>query len=306
MRIVENCRVKSRDMPGSLDGMGAKIELWGSQLRFLDNLAQGMDEGVRIFLALKSRQLGITTICLIIDVAWCAMHPGIGAALVVHNGEAKEKMRKQVQDVVASFPPSFFGSAFAIKKGQNNRDYMGFTNGSQLNFVVAGEKDAEKETFGDGSGYALVHFTEVALYGSPKALASFEQSISTKHPNRLVIYESRAAGFNHYRQMWVNAGRDYMTIRRMFIGWWSRADQIIPQSDRRFPIYGLRRPDGEESELMNEVFHRYQHTITPEQLAWYRWKSADEKMTREIMHAQQPWTENQAFVAAGYSFFANK
>ena len=37
MRIVENCRVKSRDMPGSLDGMGAKIELWGSQLRFLDN-----------------------------------------------------------------------------------------------------------------------------------------------------------------------------------------------------------------------------------------------------------------------------
>ena len=265
-----------------------------------------MDQGVRNFLVLKSRQLGITTITLIVDVAWLAMYPGTNGALVVHNGGAKEKMRTDIQDIVASFPPRFFGSSFVIKKGRNNREFMEFSNGSRLNFIVAGEKDAEKETFGDGAGYSLVHFTEVSLYGSSKALASFEQTLSTTNPNRLYVYESRANGFNHFRDMWVNAKRDYHTIRGIFIGWWAREDQIIPRTDRRFQIYGTRHPDGEESELMSRVYHFYQHLITPEQLAWYRHRASDEKMTMEIMHAQQPWDEEQAFVAGGYSFFGSK
>lgn len=148
--------------------------------------------------------------------------------------------------------------------------------------------------------------TECALYGSAKALASFEQTLSTVHPQRLVIYESRAAGFNHWKAMWTNAGRDYHTIRRIFIGWWSREDQIIPMTDPRFNIYGRTPPNGEESALMNNVWHAYKHKITPEQLAWYRHRASDDKMTMQIMHAQQPWDENQAFVAGGYSFFASK
>ena len=306
MRIIENCKIKSRDSPSSLDGAGSTMKLFGSQIRFLDELSEGMDQGVRIFLCLKSRQLGITTINLILAVAWMAMYPGSNGAIVVHNGGAKEKIRTDIQDIVNSFPPGFFGSKFAIKKGRNNREFMEFSNNSRLNFIVAGEKDAEKETFGDGAGYSFCLMTEVSLYGSSKALASFEQTLSTKHPHRLVIYESRANGFNHWRQMWVNAGRDYMTIRRIFIGWWSREDQIIPRTDRRFPHYGTRHPDGEESELMNRVFHLYKHKITPEQLAWYRHRAADEKMTTEIMHAQQPWDQEQAFVAGGYSFFGSK
>lgn len=306
MRIVENCKVKSRDNVSDKDGSGSSIHLWGSQRRFLDELGEGMDQGVRTFLVLKSRQLGISTICEIICVAWLAMHPGTTGALVVHNGGAKEQMRSSIQDIVASFPPSFFGKAFAIKKGRNNREFMEFTNGSRLNFIVAGEKDAEKETFGDGAGYSFVWFTEVALYGSAKALASFEQTLSSTNPNRLYIYESRAAGFNHWKEMWNNAGRDYHTIRRIFIGWWSREDQIIPRTDRRFAIYGISAPNGEESTLITTVFHAYKHRITPEQLAWYRHRASDEKMTLQIMHAQQPWDENQAFVAGGYSFFAQK
>lgn len=306
MRIVENCKIKSRDVESDRDGSGSRLSLYGSQKRFLDELSEGMEQGIRVFLCLKSRQLGITTICLILDVAWLAMFPGINGALVVHNGAAKEKMRQDLQDIVASFPPNFFGRAFAIRKGRNNREFIEFTNGSRLNFIVAGEKDAERETFGDGAGYSLCHFTEIALYASEKALASFEQSLSTAHPNRLVMYESRASGFNHWRAMWLNAGRDYLTIRRIFIGWWSREDQIIPRTDRRFPSYGMSHPNGEESELMSHVWHLYKHKITPEQLAWYRHKISDEKMTVEIMHAQQPWTESQAFVAGGYSFFAAK
>lgn len=305
-RIVANCKVKSRDLASDADGQGASIKLWGSQRRLLEKMAEGMDQGIRTFVCLKSRQLGITTIMLIIDVAWLAMHPGIMGALVVHNGGAKEKMRQQLQDIVASFPANFFGSRFAIKKGRNNRDFMEFSNGSRIDFIVAGEKDSEKETFGDGSGYALVHLTEVALYASVKALASFEQTFSSNHPNRLIVYESRAAGFNHWKDMWVDAGRDHHTKKRIFIGWWAREDQIIRQDDRRFPAYGMTPPNGEEAHLMNSVWHLYGHRITPEQLAWYRHRASDDKMTTEIMHAQQPWDEAQAFVAGGYSFFSAK
>src|SRR5579863_4361476 len=75
-KFVEDLRITSKEIV-SQDERGAKLEMWDSQKRFLREVGTGLDNGIHVFKVLKSRQLGITTISLAIDVFWLAMHPGI-------------------------------------------------------------------------------------------------------------------------------------------------------------------------------------------------------------------------------------
>lgn len=298
-KFIKFLKIQSKDAPSGLDGAGTDLNLYGSQMRFLEEMAAGLAEGVRIFYCLKSRQLGVTTISLAIDVFFLAMFPGTRAALVVDESRNAESFRRIVDLYVKSFPAGFFAGKFDILK--NNRVGITFSNNSQLDFLVAGLRD--RESFGDGGGYSLCHMTEVGRYGCPNALLSFRNALSEHNPNRLYIYESRAEGPNHWKDMWEDAADNPYLIRRFFIGWWSRADQRIPKSNPRFTQYGTYPPNEEERTLIAQVRESYGFTVDMEQLAWYRERANAKDMTIESMHAQQPWTEAQAFVTSGFSYF---
>jgi len=47
-----------------------KDDVLGSQTYFIDEIARGVDEGCHYFVILKGRQLGITTICIALDLFW--------------------------------------------------------------------------------------------------------------------------------------------------------------------------------------------------------------------------------------------
>ena len=298
--FLKHLRIQSKEET-SLDGMGTELSLWGSQERFLKALSEGLSHNQHKFYFLKSRQLGITTISLAVDLFYLAMFPRTKGALVVDEDRNREQFRNILRNYVQSFPQDFFGDGFSIVKGGDNKYGMRFSNGSQMDFLVAGLKD--KESFGDGGGYSLAHFTEVGRYGCEGALRSFEQALSERNPNRLYIYESRAAGPNHWQRMWQQAGKDIYTIRREFIGWWSNPGQVISKADPRWTAYGTLPPDSDERDLIHAVKEMYDHDVTREQLAWYRWRADDEGVDIEVLHAQQPWTEDQAFVVAGATFF---
>lgn len=303
-KFLKSLKIQSKDNPSGLDGAGSTMDLWGSQERFLRALEEGLSHNQHKFYFLKSRQLGITTVSLAVDLFYLAMFPGTKGALVVDEDRNRESFRNTLKLYIESFPQNFFGGAFAVKKGGDNRFGLKFTNNSQLDFLVAGLK--EKESFGDGGGYSLVHATEVGRYGSESALRSFEQALSERNPNRLYIYESRAAGPNHWQNMWRQAAKDIYTIRREFIGWWSHPGQVISKSDPRWTAYGTLPPDADERDLITAVKQMYDHDVTREQLAWYRWRADDEGVDMDTLHAQQPWTEDQAFVVAGATFFHHR
>lgn len=294
-------RIDSKEST-SIDGKGAKLELWDSQRIFLEEVCKGLDKGIRSFLCLKSRQLGISTISLAIDIFWLAMHPGTIGALVTESSGNANVFRQTIRRYVESFPKGFLGKAFMIEK--DNVNFMTFSNGSRLDFLVAGTK--KKAAFGDGRGYVLVHLTEIASYGSPEALKGFEETFAETHPNRLFIYESTAKGFNHWREMWLEAKRDTLTKKPIFIGWWSKPLNRIAKTDPKYKLYGEHEPDGEERELIDLVKERYHFTVKPEQLAWYRWRMSDGAATDDTMKQNQPWYDEQAFVMSGFSFFQTR
>lgn len=275
--------------------------MWGSQKRFLEAVCNGLDNGVRTFYCLKSRQVGLTTLSLVFDVFWLAFYPATIGALVTDTPKNSAANRRAIRRYVESVPKGFFGKNFTIV--DDNRDFITFSNGSRLDLLVAGTRN--KKTWGEGVGYVFAHLTEVASYGSKEGLDSFREALASNHPNRLVIYEGTAKGFNHWRDMWIAAKKDPHTCGTVFVGWWSKDLNSIPKADPRFSSFDYA-PLPEERELIEAVKEQYNHDITPEQLAWYRWKASAEDADISTLYQNQPWTEGQAFVMTGFSFFATR
>jgi hypothetical protein len=301
-KFVSDLRISSKEITGT-DERGVKLRLWGSQKLFLRELAFGLDRGIRYFICLKNRQCGCTTVSLAVDVFWMAMHAHLPGALVSDSDKNRVKNRALIEQYVAGLPEGYFGDAFEIRRANNN--VIQFSNGSKLDLLVAGTR-SKSTAWGEGEGYAFAHLTERSAYADADGIASFEESLAQKNPDRLFISESTAKGYNHYRTAYKAAKADHYTKHAFFIGWWASEMNRIERKDPRFQLYGEEGPYGKERELIAQVRHHYGHEIVPEQLAWYRSRQAEAEQKGDpgLLDQNQPWTEDQAFIASGFSFFA--
>jgi hypothetical protein len=236
---------------------------------------------------------------LAIDVFWLAVHSNLIGCLVTDTEKNREVDRGIIEGYVASFPEGYFSDAFRIVK--SNRQMLQFSNGSRLDLLVAGTKK-KSISWGEGQGYALMHATEVAAYGDVEGFKSLEEGLAQANPNRLFIRESTAKGMNHWRTRWM-AGLNDLTERSFFIGWWAGDNNRIPRGDPRFASYGLAPPTGAEAKMLKDVEKLYQHRVTVEQLAWFRWKQSKAGAEQNLLEQNQPSTAEDAFVQTGYSFF---
>ncbi len=309
--FVANLRIVSREQSAKPGEKGVKIKLWRSQQRILDEVVKGMDEGVRKFFVLKSRQLGSTTVWVIIGLFWLLLHPRMKGALVVDQEKTRDDFREQIRNIIESIPESYGG--FRIKPGADNKHFMVFqtkqggqwVDTSQLNFLVAGTSGS-KEAWGESSGYSMVILTEVANYGSPVGLSNFEEAMSEQNPDRLYCYESTAKGYNHWRDKWSAARADAFTSRCIFVGWWAKEANSLAKSDPRFAVHGMTPPDERERARIQAVKDRYGWEITSEQLAWYRWRTSQNTTGESSLNQNQPWVEEEAFVLSGKSYFQTR
>jgi hypothetical protein len=295
--FIKLLRIDSKEV-AAIDEKGSPLNLWGSQKRFLEGVCEGLDAGIRTFYCLKSRQVGLTTLSLVFDVFWLAIYPATIGALVTNNPKNSAANRRAIRRYIQSIPKGFFGKSFSIV--DDNKDFITFSNGSRLDLLVAGKRS---KSWGEGVGYVFCHCTEVSDYGNKEGLDSFRESLASNHPNRLFIFESTAKGFNFWRDMWIAAKKDVHTSKCIFVGWWSKELNTIPIKDARFASYSSD-PTGEEKELMDAVEEQYGCKIKLTQLAWYRWRAAQDDVDASTLHQNQPWTEGQAFVMSGFSFFA--
>jgi hypothetical protein len=301
--FVGEARISSKEVV-SEDDRGSPLTLWESQKRYLREIADGLDLGIRTFYCLKGRQEGITTVSLLIDVIWLSMHKNLLGCLVTENEKNRDKNRVTIEQYIKNFPPGFFGDEFYVTK--SNRSFMEFSNGSRLEFLVAGTKAKKSTSWAEGSGYTLGHMTEVAAYGDEEGLESLEEAFAQKNPNRLFLYESTAKGFTGpWRAKWYSGFDDPLTKKSFFLGWWTGDMNVIERSDPRFLLYNYA-PTPEERELIVAVATQYGWAITKEQLAWIRWKEKNAGAGGGILAQNQPWIPAQAFIQSGYSFFQSR
>jgi hypothetical protein len=298
-KFCEVVRIASKDYGNQ------PLRLLGGQRFALDEICKGLDEGISEFVILKSRQIGMTTLILVLDIFWAMEHAGLLAAFATHNDQNREKSRAILEMLFAHLP-----ATHKVGVRIHNRMMMILKNGSQLDYLVAGTKEKSRAGLGRGGGANYLHATEVAEWGNEKDINELRVTMSTHYPHRLQIIESTANGFNFFNDLWEDA-KSSKVARAIFVGWWRDERYAFPQTDQRYLLY---MPEGEETRLsplerkrVRLVKELYDFDISREQIAWYRWQLEDQQSSDQShMDELYPWTEGDAFVASGSSFFSNE
>jgi len=299
--------INSKDT-GGLTVMADNI--YFAQQRFLDSVFDGLSEDVHDFKALKSRQLGISTISRALALFWLGVHSGLQGAMIFDTDSNKEVARAEITTILDNLPARF---GFPGKKSEN-RYGLRLSNDSFLRFMSAGVRSNRSSgTLGRSSGLNMVWASEMCSWENPEGIVSLRQALSDKYKDRLYIWESTARGFNDWYRMWQDARADSLTQRTVFIGWWAREDQRFVKGSKGFDLYGLEPPTEGEQEKIDAVRDQYGYEVDQEQLAWYRWKSNpiaadDDEFDGEgeesgYLQQDQPWTEDEAFIQTGSQFF---
>ena len=273
------------------------LKFMGSQRYLVEQLAEGLKRNIHAFVILKGRQMGISTVTLALDMYWLFKNQGLQGAVVTDNDENRELFRSYLSQYIASLPPD---SRAPIER--HNRAQIVFKNSSRLMYMVAGEK--KKGGLGRAKAVNMLHATECSSWGDEEGFMSLMNSLAQKNPNRLYIFESTARGYNMFYQTWETAKKSD-TQMAIFIGWWRNELYAWPEGSSQFDTYWDGVPTSDERVWIAEVFSKYGHEVTPQQLTWWRWYVAEQMKGDEMMAMQEmPPTEDYAFQLSGSKFFS--
>ena len=275
--------------------------LMGTQTLLINKIAQGMDEGIRNFVTLKCRQIGISTVSLAFDLFWIFKYKAISGALVTHNEPARELFRATLNMYYDGLPDEF-----KRRRIHNNRNGMLFANRSGLNFRVAGTRTTGGGALGRSAAYPFLHATEISSWGDPEGLQSLRASLAETNPLRFYHWESTARGFNAFYDMWEEAKKS-VTQRAIFVSFWANEFYRAPRhSDIWKAYWGHKgRLTDNEREWVKDTKALYDVDIDDTQMAWWRWKLAEYIGDEGTMMQEFPPTENHAFIATGSQFFTS-
>lgn len=265
---------------------------YDAQDYFLDELFDGLRHDIHWFVCGKGRQLGITTICLLLDCFWCGTIPDVQGAVVFDTLQNKDKFRLLLQDMLKHLPRTF-----ALPTVKFDRDFIAFKNGNMLDFLTAGVKKGQG-TLGRSRALNFVHATECCSWGDADAVEAFKDTLSDQFPARLYLFESTARGPNLFMDLWDEAGEDPITRKQIFLGWWRKDTNRHKRGTRLFERYGYEEKSKWEQEAEANVYALYKATIDLEQWAWFRhrsdpraasdWSAEDNSSRMEVIHEEHP------------------
>jgi hypothetical protein len=296
-RFVSTLKIDTKEMGQILLGK----HLLAPQQFLIDEIAKGMQEGVRDFKVLKARQEGISTICLAFDLFWIFRYPALSGAVITHDEPARDKFR-------ATLDMYYFGlpEEFKRERRKNNIHGMLFANKSSLSFRVAGVRASGGGALGRSAAYPFIHATECSSYGDPEGLQSLVASLAESNPIRFYTWESTARGFNAWYDIW-NDAKKAITQKAIFIGWWKNELYRAPRHSDIWRMYWGKKGHLTDSEraALKEVKALYGAEIDDTQLAWYRWKLSEGIGDELMMRQEYPFHEDEAFTATGSQFFTS-
>lgn len=286
------------------DGGLQPLTMWHSQRYVIEQIANGLSEGVCEFVILKSRQQGITTILALVDLVYMMLYNGLCAAFVIHEDKAMARFRMTIKQYLQSLP-----AAYRKTPKPENRAML-VLGESIMMYLVAGVKERSQGGMGRSGAINFCHFSEEAFYGTPDDLKQFSSSMSSKFEHRLYIHESTANGFNHFADLCDEAKKN-PGMRFIFSPWHFNETYRIERND---PLFAYYMPGADAAPLSRLERHRvseaskhYSAKIEPEQLAWYRWHLQEKKSgDQNIMDQEYPWVPDDAFIASGAKYFSNK
>ncbi len=302
--FLKHVKINSKEKGG---GYVLASGVYEAQHRFIDGVFSALAQDKHDVKCLKSRQLGISTIAEALFVFLLGMIPGVQAAVCLDSAPHVKSARIRVKNIIQQLPASL-GYPKII---EDSRENLLLEGGAKVVWLSAGVRETESSgNLGRGEGINLLWASEVSSWKNEEGIESLQNTLSETFPDRLFIYESTARGYNAWRDMWMDAKADDLNQVTIFLGWWSHPGHVIARDNPRFQRYGAAPPTAEEQTMIDQVDQRHAHKITPEELAWYRYKrdpqrdlEGGEKKSGQFKQQEQCSLEEEAFTQAGSSFF---
>lgn len=237
-----------------------------------------------------------STICLVLDIFWMWMFPGLQGALIFDTAENRDNAKETIEMMLENLP-----EGFKIQVARHNRNGVRFKNGSRLAYLSAGRR--KNRGLAKSRGLNYVHASECGEWADQEGLESLLATLSEHNPSRLYIFESTAQGFNLFHEMCETAKKKPLQQKFFFIGWWAKELYSCPVGSPEYQAFWENNPrlSSDEQKTQDEVFTQFGHSISAEQWAWYRAMASEKAIA--IVKQNYPSTPDEAFQSTGNAFF---
>lgn len=253
---------------------------------------------IRIII-LKGRQEGISTVTEALMFQDAATRPNVKTLIVAHNSDATSNLFKMNKLFYDCLPRR----VQPMRKNSNARE-LTFENPTKDRKAKArrpGLRSSIRCQTAGGGGVGRsetltnVHISEYAFWPKDKAalLLGIMQSVPDD-PNTMVVIESTANGYDHFKELWDGAVSGENAWIPVFLPWYLEKG------------YRKAVPPGTEWTEEEEALRR-DFGLDDEQLQWRRWciktncGNSVEKFRQEY-----PNTPAEAFLLSGTPFFDNQ
>lgn len=241
---------------------------------------------VRIII-LKARQMGISTCVEAILNTNTMLNFNMKTGIITHQSSATANLFKMSKIMYQSLPNKIKPQVLKDNQNElvfNNTDNTGLN--SELKCMTAGSSGV-----GRSDTYKQLHLSEYAFWpGDKKATLNGLLQAVPNTPNSIVIIESTANGFEHFKELWDDAVEGNSDFIPVFFPWFK-----MPEYRMTYDGFDLT---DEEKELKRI------YSLDNEQLSWRRWCIKNNCSNDIDMFKQEyPSNPEEAFLSTGKCLF---
>lgn len=256
----------------------------------LDSISNKTGDGI-IFMVLKARQLGVSTISEMIIAHRVFFYANTTALVAADVDDRTQNLYEMLMRVFDNLP-----WWMKPRSADPKRDYrvknklITFADqdsvirmGSSKN-LQGGDSGQDKGSMGTGQTIPLAHLSELALWENPWQIDDALMPSIPMGPRTFAIFESTAKGRgNWWHEKWEDAKRGLGRRKPLFIPWYTDPDTYkLPAPSDWIPSdRGLAH-----AERVKETSHRWVDrtiTLTKDQLYWWE-KTRAEYVSGRVLH----------------------
>lgn len=241
---------------------------------------------VRIII-LKARQMGFSTLTEAILFKETVTKHNVNAGIIAHVEEATTNLFTMSKLYYSELPdeikPQLLNSN-AKELIFNNREGTGLN--SKIRCMTAGSTGV-----GRSGTYNILHLSEYAFWqGDKKTILNGLVQTVPNNENSMIIIESTANGYEHFKEIWDSATRKENDYIPVFIGW-----NELPEYSMEYTGFTLTS----EEKKLQEVYG-----LSLEQLTWRRWCIRNNCQNDINLFKQEyPINPYEAFLSTGTHYF---
>lgn len=241
---------------------------------------------VRIII-LKARQMGISTCVEAILNTNTMLNFNMKTGIITHQSSATANLFKMSKIMYQSLPNKIKPQVLKDNQNElvfNNTDNTGLN--SELKCMTAGSSGV-----GRSDTYKQLHLSEYAFWpGDKKATLNGLLQAVPNTPNSIVIIESTANGFEHFKELWDDAVEGNSDFIPVFFPWFK-----MPEYRMTYDGFDLTEEEKELKRIYN---------LDNEQLSWRRWCIKNNCSNDIDMFKQEyPSNPEEAFLSTGKCLF---